>query len=169
MGAHHPVDGGGASYSAVIADHQASVHGKMHSSHIAAQDWKKMRRSQCLTLSLLFLLPSSPRTTAADTQQPGWESRRRWQRDARAAAARLWWPRSQTVITVIPKPNHCQHCLWWLPNKTSLGCQTFDGDINIPLYPFLFACWEKLGELQVPSLKGTCVITGALCADTEGE
>lgn len=109
MGAHHPVDGGGASYSAVIADRQASVHGKMHSSHIAAQDWKKMRRSQCLTVSLLFLLPSSPGTTAADTQQPGWESRRRWQRDARAAAARLWWHRSQTVITVIPKPNHCQH------------------------------------------------------------
>lgn len=43
--AHHPVDRGRAAHSAVILDydHRASVHVKMHVSHIAAQDWKKMR------------------------------------------------------------------------------------------------------------------------------
>lgn len=57
MVAHHPVDRGRAAHSAVILDHdhRASVHVKMHVSHVAAQDWKKNEVNPVLnSLSSLF-------------------------------------------------------------------------------------------------------------------
>lgn len=45
----------------------------------------------------------------------------------------------------------------------------FDEDTLMPLDPFLlYVYWVKLNELLVPNMKGTCVIIGALCADTGG-
>lgn len=130
---------GRAAYCATVADHRASVHWQMNVSHIVAQAWKKMRQSQCLTPSL-FLLPSSPGTTALDTHPPVWESRSCWQRNSRAAAAtaapRLRWPRSQIIITVIPNPiifntvyDTFQKEITWLSNVW--------WNINVPLNPFL--------------------------------
>lgn len=71
--ARGPAAGGGAAPSAIlaiIAEHRASGHGRMNGSPIP-KGLEEMRQSQCLTLSLLFLGPSSPGAAALDAQQAG--------------------------------------------------------------------------------------------------